>query len=360
MNKNIAYVSILKPISDPRADKILGSLNKHYPNHSYYLIASDDSSKTKKKDFFEIGIKQNTSRFKKIKKSIFFCKQLKVDIIIFNNIDFFWSAILFFPKATFIYDTRENFAKNIRHQNHYSTLSKKILPTVIIILEYLATRLIQNQFLAEKCYGNELKSRLSKHVVTLENKAKSLTYTPTYTRNNFFITGTLSIEYGTLNAIKWFIAFNKYHKNSKLKIIGKTSSSNLKKRIEALTADVHAIELNISVYAIPHGVILKTILDGDIGILPYQNNPCFDNKMPTKLYEYFAAGKVIISQKNHCYNILSRYGNMHILDFTKTNKAQLGQDYHNISKLKTEPSSNKFDWITEENKLIKFAKKLLS
>lgn len=359
MNKNIVYVSLLKPISDPRANKILGSIKEHYPNNTLHIIATEDDS-IRKRTNHNHPLPKHLSRKEKRQKAFLICKNLDADIIIFNNIDFYWYSILHFSFPTFIYDIRENFSKNIRYQKHYKGISKFLLPKIIQSLEWLSSNFTYGTILAENCYNNELKNRVSTNTIILQNKAKNISYSPTTTRNNFFITGTLSEEYGTLTAINWFISYNKSFPESRLKITGKVSSVAFEQILTQEINDNPSINSTFSTDSIPYHKILQSIKENDIGLLPYQNNPCFDNKIPTKLYEYLSAGKIILTQKNHLYNsLLSEDQNSHFIDFSDYSDEKHQKTHALLPSLTPQQQSPTHNWTSEEEKLTKFLKKLL-
>lgn len=362
MNKTITYVSLLKPISDPRATKILESLKQHFPQHKYHLIATEDKQPTSQQENIVLHpLSKTLTRKEKRRQALEICKKISTDIILFNNIDFYWCSILKLSKTAYIYDIRENYSKNVQFQNHYKGFTKHILPHFIKTLEFFASKLITGTVLAEKCYEEELKNRISANYTVIENKSKLLTFNPTQKRNNFLISGTLSEEYGTIDAINWFIDYQKQNKEATLTVIGKTSSKKLEEKINLICNQHHNITNHISTYPIPNKEINSYIHNSDIGLLPYQNNPCFDNKNPTKLYDYLCAGKLIISQRNHRYNaLLDNNKNALIIDFQDKTTHTLSAIHSKLQHLEASPAKDKLFWKSDESKLVLFFNKLLN
>jgi len=351
MKKKVVFISLLKSISDPRIDKFFSTLSQSFVNCEFHIIATDDSTQSK---YNALPLEPKSNRSQKRKKALSYLKGINPDIVIFNNIDLI-TSLLRIPKTTLLYDIRENHIRNIYYQSNYPWYKKTILIPSILSLEFFSTFFIRHYFLAEQCYKKQL-SHISKRKTTiLENKALDISYSPTSTRLHFIISGSLSRNYGTIEAIKWFKEYQIIEPFATLIVIGKTYNISYHQEIQ--NECIHpGIKINISNESIPYLTIKNEITQADIGIMSYQNNKSFKDKVPTKLYEYISAGKIVVSADHSPIN--TGDNNVIRIEIANYQEQTLERVKEKLAKSNAQLNPNT-SWESEKQKLIDEFKKIL-
>ena len=296
-NPKILFASILKPVDDIRSFHKLGmSLKEEEVDlHFFGYPSKQKLNNSLQITFHQLHKFKRLSVYRLITPWIFFFKILKVKphIIVVNSIDLlniiYLIRIILGTKI--IYDIQENHALNIRNQAVYPSLFKKVLSTIVRMSESFNARFIDHFILAEDCYKHQLPF-LGDNYTILQNKHLKKDRKPKRIKNTekttFLFSGTVSEEFGVLEAISIFTKLHVKDPNSTLHIIGKAKDDKSIKRLKKLQKTNPAISLTVSTTPIPHEEIEKAISEADFGILSYQNNPAFDKKIPTKVFEYLS------------------------------------------------------------------------
>ncbi len=364
MKRKILIASFLKPVNDIRSyEKIAKSLakNKDYQitciGYSSNIAVSDKTIELIPLPSF------NKNRFSRILARWNVYKlyvKLKPELIIVNSPDLLLFTCLY--KILFggqiIYDVRENYFKNLWHQNNYLWGLKHILALSVRTKEWITAPLFNHFFIAEKIYSAQLKF-IKKKFIVLENKTIEPTNHKTapinYKAPTFIISGTIAIEYGIYEGIKFFNSIFKKHPNSHLVIIGKCANKPLLKALNLIAKNSTNINVIISNNSIAHNQIEQEILQADFGLFPYVPNESTKGKYPTKLFEFLGYNVPFIIQNNaEWVNYLSDYKSGLPFDFTNQTNDSIIKFWEqiNANPIKIKDTSLGIYWKSEEEKLL--------
>jgi hypothetical protein len=199
-----------------------------------------------------------------------------------------------------VYDVQENYVKNLELNPELSSGFKKLGRWCIRKAE--GVKGIDLYLLAESCYQDEMPEKIP--FLLLENKYQG-PIRPTLPRKliptdplRFCITGTLTPAYGTKEGLTWFQELLKTYPHFQLTIIGHCPLVKYRKELERLTRDYHQVSIQLSPQPIAYKAIEQVLFASDIVLLPYQNRPEFEAKLPTKLYECAALGIPVFMTPN--------------------------------------------------------------
>ncbi|TAD97529.1 MAG: hypothetical protein EAZ97_12335 [Bacteroidetes bacterium] len=231
-------------------------------------------------------------------------KQISPNILLVNTPELLVPAFLYriMHKTKIIYDVRENYFYNLWYQKNYPRKLKYFLAITIRILEYFSHFFVKHYFLAEQCYAHEFNFSKNKHSI-LENKYLPIFFIENHKKSvknwiQFVYTGTISITYGTLEAICFIKKIHKFYPNIRFTIIGCCSNEKYAQQIRKSVENENYIFLVMSPLPIPHQKIIEQIQDADFAVLSYLPNKSTKNCIPSKIYEYLAQQIPMIIPKN--------------------------------------------------------------
>ncbi|KAA9339776.1 glycosyltransferase family 4 protein [Hymenobacter busanensis] len=211
------------------------------------------------------------------------------------------------PRRAFLYDVRENYALNISTQQVYGGFSKRVLAGAIRRIELLAFRRAAGVLLAERSYADELRGLPAGRTYILENKYAGSAPTAAHPAIlpmpteplRLLYSGTISSLNGVFDAVAWVQHLRQAWPAAQLSIIGFCQQPEELRRLQQLVAE-HSSWLRLigGAQPVPHQEILREIERHHVGLLPYQEHPSSWRCMPTKLYEYLAAGLPVLVPPN--------------------------------------------------------------
>jgi len=233
--------------------------------------------------------------------------QIKPKLLIVGTVELLPASIfykLISPRTKIIYDVQENYFYNIWYQNHYPLLIKYVLAYCVYLVEYFGSYFIDGFLLAEKCYLQELRFiRIEKSMI-LENKfllPEDFEIPKKMNQKNdiaFVLSGTISQKYGVLAAIDFVLELQSVMPNIVFHIVGHCPVYKDFIELEKISEKCPFIKLEISTQPVAYTRILRTICVADFALLPYQIDRSFENKIPSKFFEYLYFGVPMLISKN--------------------------------------------------------------
>jgi hypothetical protein len=233
--------------------------------------------------------------------------QIKPKLLIVGTVELLPASIfykLISPTTKIIYDIQENYFYNIVYQHHYPFLIKYILAYCVYFVEYFGSYFIDVFFLAEKCYLQELRFIKIEKSMVAENKfllPKHFEIPKKKNQRNeisFVLSGTISQKYGVFVAVDFVLELHSVMPNIIFHIVGQCPIHKDLIHLERLSEKYPFIKLDISNQAVPYSKILQAIFEADFALLPYQIDRSFENKIPSKFYEYLYFGLPMLISKN--------------------------------------------------------------
>ncbi|XOV95248.1 MAG: hypothetical protein ACFHWX_11165 [Bacteroidota bacterium] len=365
--KNIAIVSLLKPLHDPRHYErfalSLAKTNKYEIN----IIANGE----KKPDaanisFHTIGShkRKHLPRLTLHWKAYKLITKIKPDLLIICTVELIPFAIIYsiISKVKIIYDIQENYRLNFRYLTEYNWFHKYFLSYLISVLEKVSVLFFDHYFLAEKCYQTQLNFFKSNYTI-LENKtAISTPEKPNFFLNkrplHFLFSGTISSYSGIAFILQFIEAIAVKKDGYQMTIIGQVHNNKICQQLDQIE-DPH-IHLKVSKYPIPHDQIIQEIRKADIGLITYSESVVNAEKVPTKLYEYAALGLPYLVEKNsYWYEVGQEVGGAIPFDFHNPTPEFIKNIDHAITNAFKNNNQERALWSTEEDKLLKSIDTLL-
>ncbi len=364
--KVIAILSVLKPVDDTRNfEKIarsIGNTNKYdiniigfstknicqHPNISFYPLFS----------FRRMSIKRLSAPITIFRKII----KLKPELIIVTCAELL--AVIYLYKILFgckiIYDIQENYYRNIIFTNVYPALIKYPLALSIRLIEQLGRPFINQYFLAEKIYAEQLSFTKGKSLI-LENKAVipesiQMIWPKKNDTITFVYSGTIAEHYGIFEAIEFIKKIHAINQNVEFSIIGFAPDLRIYKKITTQTKDYSFIKIIGGDKLVPHDQVINEMLIANFCLLPYQTNRSTAGRIPTKLYECLVLEIPVIISSNDVWNDLVSINNAGVIhDFSGTHIPE--NIFKKVNYYGNNLSSN-YLWKNEETKLVNTIEKL--
>lgn len=305
----IVIASVLKPVDDTRLFEKFG-ISLSQTNKYDVNIIGFCSKKTifhPKITFHPIfNFKRNS--IKRLFASWKYYKillKVKPDIIIISSTELLIVTVSYriFFGAKLSYDVQENYFNNIFYSDTYPRIIRGFLAYGVRAIERFLYPFVDLYLLAEKCYQWEIPF-IKERFVIIENKFKPLM--PIREANSrsklpkleFLYTGTISLNYGILETIKFAKHISKIYPTISLRIIGHSPNEDLHRQLASISNSDPVILYEGDIYPIPHSEIINAISKADFAILPYQPDRSTENCFPTKIWEYMAHKLPMIIQ-NH-------------------------------------------------------------
>lgn len=202
-----------------------------------------------------------------------------------------------------IYDIRENYYRNIRYSEAFIAPLRLAIAASVRLKERLTSPLISHFTLAEKVYKEEL-TFISRRYTVIENKAalpKHLIRTPDPNLIQLLFSGTISRSTGVFEAIRWASMLHQHDDRIQLNIIGFCALNEVRKELQRVVSGKSFIKLIGISELVPHTEIVDAIKNSHFGIIYYPKSLHTHRSMPTKLYEYMAAGLPILTKEDQYF-----------------------------------------------------------
>jgi glycosyltransferase involved in cell wall biosynthesis len=190
---------------------------------------------------------------------------------------------------------------------------------LVSVFESGSRPFIDHFFLAERCYLDELPR--FKPATILENRFFGPIVSikpyqiPSERKLRLLISGTITEVYGVLTGIQWFRELKKILPNSALHVIGHCPVESYRERL-LREIDTEGLTLEIASRPISYELILEAYAHADIVLMPYWQIESIRDKVPSKLYESLALGKVCLFSSNPKWEkIVISYGAGLAVDF---------------------------------------------
>ncbi len=307
--KKIMIASVLKPIDDVRMyERMAWSISKE-TDWETHILGSCNPIPEKPLDrvvfhpVFNFGRAGWKRLFAPFRAFIEFMR-VRPDCLIVNTHELLWAGLwykLIFRKRLF-YDVRENYGLNILHTNAFPKVLRRFLSFSVRLKERLVQPFIEANFMAERCYLEELPFSVTKTAL-LENKynpfPSGILPPPEPKQSDstlhFLFSGTIAEHYGVFDCVEMVDRFHREGCPVKLTIIGYAAQKHVGEKLKAICNEKDYIQLIGIDHLVPHQRIVSAIRSADVGVLAYQENVSISNRIPTKLYEYLANGLTVIS-----------------------------------------------------------------
>ncbi|NMM50028.1 glycosyltransferase family protein [Marinigracilibium pacificum] len=333
MNRKILIASTTKPVDDTRmTDKIAAPLAEV---HKYTIYVVGFPSKFKPVysniNFFEIP-KAGYNIKNRLKALLYVLRiliKVKPEICIATNTEtlIVMRVYQIIFGSYLVYDIRENYSLNYdsRKSKNLNKPSKK--SSLISKVERTLIQQANAYISAEPVYFDQLNINNSSPKLFYENKAilpldKSVA---TNTVDKFLISGTLSNLHGTIDAIRWYKSASQQFNEPSLTIIGQCHNHAYIKALLKECAENPTINVFISRTPIPHRLLSIELKKCKYVLSPYLNTSAFKGKLPTKLFEAAANGKIIISRSNASWNHFFKATNLIEIGFNPDNQDDISK-----------------------------------
>jgi hypothetical protein len=363
----IVIGSVLKPLDDVRHyHKLALSLAEMPQNELFILARAVPYPLIPKKETitFQSIISSQPNRWERWLapwKFLLFILKVKPELVIVCTHELLIVIVLYriLFGSRIVYDIQENYAENVLQNASLSPILKGMVSRWIGVKERLCAPFVSQFWLAEACYAQEL-SFVRDESLVLENKSLFFRETGPITLASsphirLLFSGTVAEENGVFEAVHLVIALHQLDKRYHLHIIGCCHQVHTERKLREMAA-LHAdyIQLDVSNLPMSYEVIREAIFHATMGLVCYRPQKNFKDKMPTKLYEYSAAGLPVLLQQNslweqYCHPLQ----NALIVDFQEIDYKEI---HWNIQKYSFYPSGNKAmekcTWQEEAQKLI--------
>lgn len=369
--KKIAIASTLKPIDDVRSfHKIGKTLNKQAifqisaigPAYNVQNLPHQGILLTPLAPTKRLSLK----RFITPWKIAFYLIKNSVDVIIITSHELIVPIMLvkLCRSTKVIYDVQENYFRNLWHQTNYPLLLGRLMALFIRFKEYCSAPFIDSFLLAERCYLDELKFVRNKAII-LENRALHAALPNASLMRGqrpfeIVFTGTISKHSGIDLLSNFLTATEQFSDDFNFHIIGQYHSSIVKDKLQEL-AKFQNVRLTVSSKPIDYTAISKAISEAHCGLVCYDLNPSNKDKMPTKVFEYLAAGLTIIYQQEANWSKVLKDNGIHIgIDFDKIDAHTVIDQCKSINPARKPVDPAPFLWETNEKHLLDRVLNLLS
>lgn len=296
----VVIASLLKPIDDTRMLDKFGLSMAEANTYDVNIIGFDSKNIRSVENITFHPLKAfsrlSVSRLLKPIKVFKIYIKVKPEIIIVNTHELLIVTSLYkiIFGTQFIYDIRENYAKNIRSTDVFAPLLRPFLATWVRLKEWCSRPFIKHYILAERVYQSQLPF-LSKQVTVIENKYAPQQQVNTAYQNadpkhiNLVFTGTIAASNGVFDAIEITKKLHVTDDRIRLRIVGYCALKKDLIRLQEEIKDLDYIELNGGDHLVPHAEIIEAIQKADFGfVLKKPNGGMNDEKLLTRLFEYTA------------------------------------------------------------------------
>jgi glycosyltransferase involved in cell wall biosynthesis len=224
---------------------------------------------------------------------------MRPDLLIVNTHELLLMAALLkvFLRLRILYDIRENYRMNLLHTRTFPRIVRHALAGWVYLKERVLTRWFDHILLAEEVYRSELGFLKQRPVTVIENKAFPIaTAKQETTFLKFVFTGTLAESTGVFKVTDFVRRLHQANGNVRLKIVGRCALERDRSRLFSLAEKHPWLELQIHHDPVPHEQIEHAIAAADFGLVCYPHSTHTRGRVPTKLFEYMAAGIPILME----------------------------------------------------------------
>lgn len=360
----ILIASVLKPLKDTRAYYRLGLSLRETNKYAINIIGFST-----KKEEEEENLKltplytQSRTSWKRWLSHFTFFKilfQEKPQLCIIGTWELLPAVSLAktFLGFKVIYDVQENYIWNIKYNQTLPPLSKFFAIQTIRMVEYFSRRYVEHYIFSEHCYISE-KRRLRPFSV-LENRfygdlqpAHPVRFAPEQSLN-LLISGTITEVYGIMEAMIWFIEVQKQYPSLSLKVIGHCPIKKYKGELMAMAKNKPGLFLEIEDTPVSYERVLDAYQHADVILMPYYQIPSIKDKIPSKLYEALALGKVcLISPNTFWESLVYPYPAGFSVDFDDLDQALSSFEKVFQQTFFQNPPQKEVLWAYQEDKFLK-------
>jgi len=255
-----------------------------------------------------------------------------------------------------IYDVQENHAINATMNG---TLGK-IVGRLINRKERWASTYVNQFWLAEKCYANEL-DFVKKNFQVIQNKAFAIEIDRSKTQETrALFSGTISEYASAKEAMMIMKKLASHYDDFEGLFIGQIHDPKLEKYLKNEIKDDPSIKIECSNDPRPYNEILEAIRWANLGIISYLPNHINEGKVPTKLYEYSRYKLPYLIQKNTLWSkVGARLGGAIPIDFHQFNLNEIALQLSEREKLFQRQYPDQDTWEHEFMKVINSINSLL-
>lgn len=302
MKKKIVIASVLKPVDDVRAYWKLSQSMTKTNKYEVNIIGNTGKKEFEKKNikFHLHSLNRNNWLKRIITRELVLIRILRIkpSILIITTQELINTALLakMITGCKVIYDVQENYSLNLSVIN--STFSNKFFALLIRAKEKLSSYFIDQYWLAENVYREELPFTKAKCLV-IENKAFAYSFNQrkSYPLRLLF-SGTVSEYGGVKRTVNLFKEIQSIAADASLQIIGQVHDERLENWLKSEGKNNPGLKLRVSQKPIPYSEILEAISEANLGVIGYRPNRVNAEKIPTKLYEYSRYRVPYIVQEN--------------------------------------------------------------
>jgi glycogen(starch) synthase len=188
-----------------------------------------------------------------------------------------------------VYDQHEDYLANLTHGAAYAPWYWPWVGQGIRLLEHLSVAWVDAAVQAEACYAG---TQPHAQVVYVPNKALATPRPPGPARRaqpplRVLLSGTLAADWGVEAALALVQAQPFAHS---LTLAGHAPHPAYARQLEATAARLPRVQLVGGQHYVPHSQLLACMASHDLGLALYSPQPAIATRIPTKFYEYMAAG----------------------------------------------------------------------
>lgn len=326
----VLIASTLKPVRDVRAfEKLAQSLGETSKYRLNIIGFSEEKPADEGKYRFFSSMSHFDSTIDRLFAQVRFLTklfQIRPKLLICCTYEYLPIASLLKPLIGYklVYDVQENYVRNLQLNPNLASWKRKIAQWTIQRAEDVKG--IDLYLLAESCYQVEMPEK--KPFLLLENKFQGEIRNSSPRKLNsldplkFCITGTISPAYGTKEGLTWFQKLVETFPHFQLTIIGHCPVATYQREIETLVLTTPQVNIQLAPHPIEYKAIEQVLLESDIALLPYQNRPEFEDKLPTKLFECAALGIPVLMTTNPKWeDFFNAYQGGCSVDFTESSNS---------------------------------------
>ncbi|GAA4445659.1 hypothetical protein GCM10023188_49220 [Pontibacter saemangeumensis] len=371
--KRILIASLLKPINDTRMYEKLGLSLSKLPQVQVHIAgfkAPPPSAAPSNVYFHPLFQFQRLSLRRAAAQVAYYklLQELKPSLIIVCTHELLPASHLFCRLHTcrLLYDVQENYALNLTSQDNYLPLLRQLLAFGVSSMENSLARHVAHFLVAERSYLLELRFLKARYTL-LENKYKpSAGYicpaVPVQLQEKplrLLYSGTIARLYGIFDAIALAEKLHQLEPRTTLTIIGYCADrATYQQVLEQVQARPY-IDMVGGDRLVPHERIVRSILESNVGLLPYQPHRSTFRCIPTKLYEYAAHALPMVVQHNPIWHTFLQQHQAGIsIDFASPDAGRLLLQIRERQFYKPGVPSGVF-WDSEEQKLMAVVKQHL-
>ncbi len=354
--KKVLIASVLKPVNEPRMYKKLGLSLAQNSNVEVHIVGYKPKTNALNENIIFHPIfdfnRLSLARFNASRKFKSLLHELKPEIVIVNTFELLKPAVEFkqFYPCELIYDIRENHSLNVRELGIYPFPLNYILSKFIRNTERKSAPFINQFFLAEKCYVDEL-DFIGNNYAILENKYQGELIRRKAKESDliqFAFTGTAHDSTGVFRAIDFVKAIIDSGQKAELKLAVHAAQEKVYSRLNSISYPW--LFSKIQKQPIDNLDIIELYKSCDILLAPYVISKQNRRKFPTKLYDALANGIPIIISENQ-YWIENTNSNSAVLhyDFNEALNESTIKKIHSLRKVEYKDESAL--WETEKHKL---------